>query len=919
MKISLNWLSKFVDVPLIENYTGMVIGKVLELDRHPNAEKLNVAKVDVGTEVLQIVCGGANLEKGQTVAVAQIGCTMPNGMKIMPVELRGVASNGMICSKEELNLGPNAYKEIMVLDGNLKPGTPLKEALQLKGYTAQELQELFTIRTAEVEGVEKFANKLQHVVTGKILEYEKIAGSDKLHRATINIGSKKIQLIFGSVHAVKIGWIVPIALPGAVMANGLVIKKAKIHDTDSEGMIADDKELGVENTQEGLTIFPPKTALGMPIAEALDLEDIILEIDNKSLTHRPDLWGHYGIAREFAAMLDTKLKPYEKAAKIATLSEEKSSLKLTINKEICPRFTTCVIKGVTVEESPMWLRRDLIAIGVRPINNIVDVTNYVMHELGQPMHAYDRKVVGTDTLEVRYAKKGEKLETIDHKHQDLHEEDPVITNGKQVLTIAGVMGGAHSEISDTTTEIILESANWQPAVVRKASQRHGLRTDAVQRFEKSLDSEMTMTGLLRAIALIQKICPKAEVEGGIADEYLVKIPTRVITVEPEKIIGKIGITLSITEIKSLLEKLAFGVKILSGKPKKLEVTVPSWRATKDINNEDDILEEVARAHGYEKIVPTLPSLPTRLPEENPARKLEHTSRTILSYQLGLTEVYNYSFYGKDELEKSHLAEDIHLKLDNYLSSEQTHLRTTLIPNLLKNLTSNLRFTKKIAIYEIGRTYNEEGDFFPREEKIIAGAIINSDYPSTFLAAKGVVDAYAKALSLQLQDWQKGTTYCPTAHPNRYAELQTTGAALENESPFAKVYELHPEVARAYDLPSNVAIFEINLTKLLREPAKEKRFSPIPKFPGIELDIAVLIDKKITAATLKKAIHEANPTLIKRAHLFDQYEGSNIETTKKSLTFNVLLQSEDRTLADEDMTTTQKNITKNLEALGGVIR
>ena len=301
----------------------------------------------------------------------------------------------------------------------------------------------------------------------------------------------------------------------------------------------------------------------MSLAALLNKNDVILEIDNKSLTHRPDLWGHYGIAREMAAIYNTKLKPYEKAVPLAKekdIPTTQSPLNITIvDKEICPRFTSCIIKNIKVKESPEWLKQDLIKVGVRPINNIVDITNHIMLGLGQPMHAYDRKMVETDTLEIRYAKKGEFIETIDHKHHDLSEEDPIITNGKHVLTIAGVMGGAYSEISEHTTEIILESANWQPAVVRKASQRNGLRTEAVQRFEKSLDSEMAITGLLRAIALVKKLCPKAELEGGLIDDYSEKVTTKVIVIRPERIQQKIGAIVTTNEMKDILKRLGFGV------------------------------------------------------------------------------------------------------------------------------------------------------------------------------------------------------------------------------------------------------------------------------------------------------------------------------------------------------------------------
>ena len=812
----------------------------------------------------------------------------------------------------------------------------LRQFTDIPAIDPSELGQLFTIRTAEVEGVINEGEAWNHIIAGQIKSIQPHPNADKLRVTQTDVGTENggtLQIVCGAPNITEGMWVI-VALPGSkVKWHGegdlITLEKASLRGMESNGMICGGEEVGLEFTPGVLDLgtYKPTAKLtlkaGDNIGTLLNKSDVILEIDNKSLTHRPDCWGHYGIAREMAAIFNTKCKPYEKAVKTTKpqdIPTHTSPLSVTIHDtEICPRFTSCIIKNIKVKESPEWLKRDLIAVGVRPVNNIVDVTNYVMYELGQPMHAYDRKVVGTDKLDIRYAHENETLETIDHKHHKLTKEDPVITNGSHVLTLAGVMGGAHSEISTDTTDIILESANWQPGIVRKASQRHGLRTDAVQRFEKSLDSEMTMAALLRAAALIKKLCPTSEIEGTIVDEYPTKLPTKTITVEPEKIATKIGVNLSLAEMKSILQRLSFDVKTLSGKPKKLEVTVPSFRATKDINNEDDILEEIARMHGYEKIVPTLPSLPITLPLENTQRQLEHRSRDILSYQLSLSEVYNYSFYGKEELEKCDLPEDLHLKLENHLSSEQTHLRISLVPNILKNLTSNLRFKKEVAIYEIGRTYNEEHEFFPREEIMITGAIISNTHSSNFLAAKGIVDTYCRALNVTTHEWKKGSSFCPTAHPNRYAELQTPAENLNDEPGFARIYELHPEIARAYDLPANVAVFEINLSRLLKEPLKEKKFTPIPKFPGIEIDIAILIDKKITAATLEKAIKQTAPELIKHIRLFDHYEGDKIETSKKSLAFNILLQTDDRTLTEDDMTTVQKKVTEKVQELGGTIR
>ncbi len=824
----------------------------------------------------------------------------------------------------------------------------LKKFVEIpENVTAQELAHLFTIRAAEVEGVLSESELLRNIVVGQIASLAQHPNADKLRVTQTNVGKETLQIVCGAKN-IKEGMFVVVALPGSqVRWHGegdlITLEKTQLRGIDSHGMICGADEVGLPPPSNPSDDVPDLATYeltkdyvfgqdeksikpGTPLAFVLNKNDVILEIDNKSLTHRPDLWGHYGIAREMAAIYNAKLKPYEKAVPLAKekdIPTTKSPLAITIvDKEICPRFTSCIIKNIKVKESPEWLKQDLIKVGVRPVNNIVDITNHIMLGLGQPMHAYDRKMVETDTLEVRYAKKGEFIETIDHKHHDLSEEDPIITNGKHVLTIAGVMGGAYSEISEHTTEIILESANWQPAIVRKASQRNGLRTEAVQRFEKSIDSEMAITGLLRAIALIKKLCPKAEMEGGLIDDYSEKVATKVIIIRPERIQQKIGAIVTTNEMKDILKRLGFGVA--SAPNKSLSITVPSWRATKDIATEDDIVEEVARMHGYENIPSPLPTLPTRLPEENILRKLEHKSRFILSGLLNMSEVYNYSFYGASDLKNALLPEELHLKPQNFLSTDQTHLRISLVPNLLKNIHDNLRFKKSFNIYEIGHTYTEEHEFFPREDVWITGAIVSDNTKSNtnqttqnpLLDAKGIVETYMQNIVAPTQDWKKDGLTMQLSHPHRSITLLSP-----SEEVLARTYELNPIVAKNFDLSGQqtIAIFEINLSKLSREKLFERKYRPIPRHPGIEFDLAILIDKKTASIQLKQAIENAMPELIQSATLFDQYEGPNVDPTKKSLAYRILLQSPDRTLTDDDLTKAQKAIMENITAIGGTIR
>ncbi|MEK9132935.1 MAG: phenylalanine--tRNA ligase subunit beta, partial [Patescibacteria group bacterium] len=567
-------------------------------------------------------------------------------------------------------------------------------------YSTKELAELLTLRTCEVEGFEDEQIKFSNMVVGEVVKLRPHPNADKLRLADTDIGGKAVQIVCGGQNLAE-GMVVAVALPGAVVnlhgaGEVMELKETKIRGEHSFGMICAGEEIGLPpSPPEGITdlgayfnhLGLKQAKPGTPLASALGLNDVILEIDNKSITHRPDLWGHYGMAREFAAFLGKKLKTF--APKIPA-AKIKDKAKIVAPKEIASRFVSVIVIGIKIEDSPRWMQNRLLAAGMRPVNNIVDITNYVMLELGQPMHAFDRKFVGTDTLAVRTAKTGEKIKTLDHKDRMLSTQDALVTNGKYALGIAGVMGGINSEINIGTCEIILEAATWNHVALRKTSQRHGLRTDAAQRFEKSLDPELCMIATARALELISQVC-KGATAGSITDVYNKKPEKITVTLDTEVVKRKIGAQVSEKEMAAHLKSLGFGV---TGGKGKLKVAVPSFRATKDVNIEDDLIEEIARMYGYEKIVPTLPTLPTKVPMENRERALKHKARQILSLSLGLNEVMHYSFYGTSEIKKCMLPEAPHVLIENPLTKDQTHMRISLLPNMLKSVAANLNNSKQ---------------------------------------------------------------------------------------------------------------------------------------------------------------------------------------------------------------------------------
>ncbi|MBI5753911.1 phenylalanine--tRNA ligase subunit beta [Candidatus Peregrinibacteria bacterium] len=797
----------------------------------------------------------------------------------------------------------------------------LKEFVDLpKNLGSQDLATQLTIKTAEVDSVTDEAEAFKNIVVGQILEIKPHPNADKLKVCKASLGKETSQIVCGGTN-LREGIYVAVAKPGAKIkwhgeGNPVTLKKTKIRSVESDGMICAGSEIGLSDLDAGeheiLDLSATKTAPGTPLAELLQKNDTILEFDNKALTHRPDLWGHYGIAREVAVLTNAKLKPIKSIVKIP-VKGEKIDIEVKEPK-LCPRYCGLIINNIKVGPSPEWLQKKLKATGHGTHNNIVDVANYVMLELGQPMHAFDKECIRGGIV-VRKAEKKETLTCLDDKIRELGEHDLVIADHSRVLAIAGVIGGENSEIKDSTTTIVLESANFNSSSIRKTSTKFLLRTDAVQRFEKALDPNLAEIAIKRAAELILKICPEAEIAGPITDvENFSNTPVK-ITLDTNKARSKIGAEISDKQIKEILEKLEF--KIAAGKKKSVfTVTVPSFRCQKDIKIEDDLIEEIARIYGYDNIPASLPTLPAKLPLENTERFKKHRARELFSYGLGFDEVSNYSFYGKNELTRCLLPEEGHVKLLNFLSEDQTHMRLSMTPNLLKNLQHNVKNSDELKIYEIGHTYKEIGHFMPLEEKKIVGAILakgKTDEP--FYEAKGALEAFFTKFEIPLPQATKGLTKTPYAHPNKALSYLD-----QHSQTLGKVFALHPVAAKNHDLENySIALFAINFTELMKLQPKEKKYKKIARFPSIQFDVSVLIDAKLEIKKLQNAIKQTENNLVSDVALFDIYTGDGIPSGKKAVAFKITLQSEDRTLTDAEMTAIQNKVFKNLEALGGTIR
>lgn len=787
-----------------------------------------------------------------------------------------------------------------------------------KDLRAEEFGKLFTLRTAEVEEVIDQAKVHENMVIGRIEKIEKHPDANKLQITQTNVGKETHQIVCGAPNIQK-GMLVPVALPGAkVRWHGegdlVELKKTKIRGVESNGMICAGEEIGLAPTPEGIAdLSSIKAKPGTPLVEALNLGDIILDIDNKALTHRPDLWGHYGHAREVAAILNKPLKPFKATVEYPAKGND-LSIEVKAAKE-CPRYIGVIIEGIKIEPSPDWIQEKLKAIGHSLFNNIVDGTNYVLEELGQPLHSFDADKIDGGIV-VRMAKDGEELTTLDNEKRKLTKDDLVIADHKKAVALAGVMGGDNSKVEGGTTRILLEAANFDAATVRRTSGRHNLRTDAVQRFEKSLDPELPAMAMDRICEIILKICPSAKITTAKIDVKNFDDKPLSVNVDMKRVRTIIGADISVEQAEEILSKLEF--KILKKDGEKLTIEIPSFRATKDVEIEEDITEEIARMFGYENVVPQLPASPIRLPEENTERKLKHRAREILSKGLGMNEVYNYSFYSLKDIQKCLLPEELHIKVENYLSEDQTHMRVSLVPGMLKNIAFNLKNYTDFAIYEIGRTYEDLQEYFPIEEKKICGMMVQSKKQKgeVFYEAKGALESLLSFFQVQGVELRKGESLTPYAHPNKYGAYHLKKDGTE----IARVFEVHPLVAKNYNLENvKIGAFEINFTELAKLGARDVKYKQIPRFPSTEFDVSVVINKTVPIGEMQNQISTVDKNIIENVTLFDLYEGENIPKEKKSCAFKIVLRAEDRTLTDEESRKIQQEVFARLQKLGGEIR
>ncbi len=792
----------------------------------------------------------------------------------------------------------------------------LKEFVKVPNkVTPQDLGFKLTLHTVEIDSVVSQADRFKDVVVGRVLSVGKHPDADRLCVARVSIGKEEKVIVCGADN-ISAGDLVPVALPGASLAGGATIKEAEIRGVRSYGMLCAEDELGLGDDHSGIMILK-KGKPGQNISSLFRMDDTIYEVDNKSITHRPDLWSHIGMAREVAAFLGTHMTAAASDILHAKPPEVRpGSADFTVevrDQEKTPRYMAACVEGVAVGPSPDWIKERLVAAGIRPINNVVDITNYVLCELGQPMHAFDFDKVSQDgsaKLIVRTAAQGEKLVTLDGAERELDPSMLVIANASRTLALAGIMGGSDSEITPDTRTILLESANFEAVSTRKTSQKLGLRTESSVRFEKSLDPALCEIALYRAISLLCQVCPGAKTTGKITDHYpSPQAPSRV-AASASWIKQRIGTDLSMREIRAILERQGFTIEKTDDN---LSIGVPSWRAAKDISIPEDIVEEIARIYGYDNIHPQMPFVEMHSVPKNARTTLKKILRAVLINGAALAETYNYSFVGEDQLKKLGIDYSKHLKLANPIASNLTMLRQSLVPNMIEAIKKNQAREREIGIFEIGNVYlsspgelplaTGSGETLPFQQERLGICASGTVLPALFQRMKGIVELIAFNLGLQTEFRPKEIAY-----PWADGTLKT--AVLLNEKEVGEILAVDRTIARKAGLKHDLVVSEIFLPYLEELAGRSaKLFREFEKYPPAIRDLSFVVDERILYNDIRQAIFSASP-LLADAELFDEYSGEKLGSGRKSLAFRLTYRA-DKTLSSEEVEAAQAMIIEEL--------
>lgn len=776
-----------------------------------------------------------------------------------------------------------------------------------------DLADALTMAGLEVEAVSDRYDYLNSVVIGRIAKIDPHPNANKLKLCRVDIGDRMLTVVCGAPN-VRNDMLAPCAMPGTCFPKGTILEKSIIRGKASEGMLCSEMELGLSADSDGIMELGPNYSVGSFLNKALGLSDPVLEID---LTpNRPDCLSIIGTAREIAAFQKKKVT-YPEIFLPESFDDISEYTSITVMaSELCPRYAASLVFDITVGPSPFWLQDRLVSVGLKPINNIVDITNFVMMETGQPLHAFDFDRLAENRIVVRTAREGEAFITLDGKERRLDPEMLMICDGEKPVALAGVMGGLNSEIEDTTTKVLLESAYFDPVCIRKTSKKTGLNTDASHRFERGVDPNGTLTALNRATQLMAEIGGGRLIKGTI-DAYPNPFPEKIIDVSVTELNRRLGTCLDINDIENHLKSIEFQVDKTGND--RLCVIPPSCRV--DITRFEDITEEIARLFGYNNIKTTFPLISAE--GRQPSKKIELRNRIkYLMTGLGCSEAINYSFISKSSCDRLNLEPDDKkrqvIDVLNPLSEDQSVMRTSLIPGLLETMKYNISVqNRNLKLFEIGNVFFNTGqqDSLPDEVEMLAGlwtgkrvdaVWFSKEINCDFYDLKGVIEELLGSLGIGNTTFTRmPPASCFYTKPGFTAQI-----IIKNEF-MGLVGELHPNVLSNYDLKQTAFIFELNFDKLINYIPGTKSVIPIPKFPATSRDITLIVNKDIEVNHILRNVMDLNEELVEHLHLFDVFEGDPIPTGRKSISFRITYRSSSETLEDNRTNNLHKSISDRL--------
>ena len=788
--------------------------------------------------------------------------------------------------------------------------------------TAQEYTDAMTLTGTKVEGFEKLDADLDKIVVGQIEKIEKHPDADKLVICQVNVGTETVQIVTGATNVFE-GAKVPVVLdggrvagghePGQRVAGGIKIKKGKLRGVPSYGMMCSIEELGStrdmypEAPENGIYIFHDDVQVGADAVEVLGLHDVVFEYEITS--NRVDCYSVVGIAREAAATFNKEFKP-PVVTETGNKEDINDYVKVSVeNTNLCSRYCARVVKNIKIGPSPEWMQRRLASVGIRPINNLVDITNYVMEEYGQPMHAYDLDTLAGHQIVVKNAAEGEKFTTLDGQERTMDQDVLMICDGEKAVGIAGIMGGENSMITDDVTTMLFEAACFDGVNIRKSSKRVGLRTDASGKFEKGLDPNNAMDALNRACQLVEEM-GAGEVVGGMVDVYSKKKEPVRVAFEPEKINALLGTDISREEMLKYFDKIELAYDEATN-----EIVAPTFRH--DIFRTADLAEEVARFYGYDNIPTTLPKGEATTGKLPFYLRIEETARDIAEF-CGFSQGMSYSFESPKVFDKLRLPEDSQLRktvdIMNPLGEDYSVMRTTSLNGMLTSLATNYnRRNKNVRLYELGNVYLPKSlplTELPEERmQFTLGMYGDGD----FFTMKGVVEEFFEKIGMhekEKYDPDAGKTYL---HPGRQANIIYDGKVV------GYLGEIHPEVADAYGIGERAYVAVIDMPEILPYATFDRKYTGIAKYPAVTRDISMVVPKKILVGQIEEVIEKNGGAHLESYKLFDLYEGAQIKAGFKSVAYSIVFRAKDKTLEEAEITAAMNKILKGLEDLGIELR